>query len=505
MGLIQKDAFRTMLISYFGIILGYINKGLLFLLILSTEQIGLINLLISVGLLFAQLANFGSIYTIWKFIPFFKNEQKQHHGFFPFILLIVFSGIVLFTILTVVFRNDIESIYLERASLFTEYYVWVLPIGIGYVLFMVLEAYLRSFYKNIVSVVALEIVLRVLVTISLILIWGQWISFDTFVIFNSLAYLIPTFLLLVYLFKLKELNLSLRTINISGKFRKIIFKFSSFYYINTLGFVLVNSLDVMMIAQMKGLQSTGVYSTVVFLASALQVPYRSIIRVASPLVSDYWKLREFGRMEDLYKKVSSVSLVLGLGLFVLIWVNIDFFFSFLKPEFRSGIWVFFFLMIGRLLDMYFGLNGSIFTTSKKYAYDIYFTIFLIIAVFILNLIMIPIWGIAGAAISTSIALIVYNIGRVIFVWFAYKIHPFSMNQLFVICLGIIAILAGELTSGLIGHKWLQFAFECILVFLIFLVPIYLFKLEPETINYFKRGSKYIQNRFSNPPPNDLLN
>ena len=48
------------MISYVGIGLGFLNKGLLFLLILSTEQIGLVNLLIAVGILFAQLSNFGS-------------------------------------------------------------------------------------------------------------------------------------------------------------------------------------------------------------------------------------------------------------------------------------------------------------------------------------------------------------------------------------------------------------------------------------------------------------
>ena len=51
MGIVQKDAFRTMLISYVGIVLGYVNKGILFLIILTTEQIGLVNLIISVGTL----------------------------------------------------------------------------------------------------------------------------------------------------------------------------------------------------------------------------------------------------------------------------------------------------------------------------------------------------------------------------------------------------------------------------------------------------------------------
>ena len=89
MGFIQKDALRTMLTSYLGVALGYINKAVLFILILSTEQIGLMNLLLSVGLLFAQFANLGTFYTTWKFFPFFKNKEKQHFGFIPLMLLIV--------------------------------------------------------------------------------------------------------------------------------------------------------------------------------------------------------------------------------------------------------------------------------------------------------------------------------------------------------------------------------------------------------------------------------
>lgn len=81
MGLIQKDAFRTTVISYLGILIGYLNKGVLFLIILSTAQIGLINLIISIGTLFAQLANLGTIYSTWKFFPFVRNDEKNTTGF----------------------------------------------------------------------------------------------------------------------------------------------------------------------------------------------------------------------------------------------------------------------------------------------------------------------------------------------------------------------------------------------------------------------------------------
>lgn len=496
MGLVQKDAFRTTLISYVGILLGYLNKGVLFLLVLSTAQIGLVNLIISIGTLFAQLANFGTVFATWKFFPFMRNQDKNHHGFLTFILLFVGAGILLYTVLYIAFREQIQAGYVENSRMFIDYYYWTLPIGIAYVLFMVLEIYLRSLYKNIVSVFAYEIVLRVATTAILILKWGNLISFDTFVILHSLLYLIPTMILVIYLRRMNEFTIGLSQIKISKRFKKIVFYYSSFSYLNTLGAVWVNSLDVLMIAQLVGLEGAGVFTTVVFISSALQVPYKSIMRVSSPLVSDYWKHRQMDKMKELYVKTSSVSLVIGLGMFILAWANIDFLFSFLKPEFREGIWVFFFIMIGRLVDMYFGLNGAIFTTSKKYRYDIFFTVFLMVAVYVLNAIMIPVWGIVGASISTTIAMLVYNFGRLIFVWVVYKLHPFNLNQFIIIVLGIVSLVVGHFTQGLINNKWIQFLVESTLVSVVFFVPIYVFSLEKETVNYIKKAFAFIKSKIA---------
>ena len=70
MGIIQKDALRTAIVSYIGMLLGYVNKVLLFVILLSQEEVGLINLILALGLLFAQFANLGSINSTWKFFPY---------------------------------------------------------------------------------------------------------------------------------------------------------------------------------------------------------------------------------------------------------------------------------------------------------------------------------------------------------------------------------------------------------------------------------------------------
>jgi O-antigen/teichoic acid export membrane protein len=140
-------------------------------------------------------------------------------------------------------------------------------------------------------------------------------------------------------------------------------------------------------------------------------------------------------------------------------------------------------MIGRIIDMYFGLNGTIFSTSKKYKYDIIFTLILLLLVYFLNLWLIPIYGILGAAFSTGIAYIAYNLGRLLFIWKSYKMHPFSAKQLKVIALFAGVIFLFEIKPPIFEILLLEIASNGLLFILTFIVPLLLFKLEPELNDY----------------------
>ena len=487
MGIVQKDALRTTLVSYFGLILGYVNKVFLFLWLLTTAEIGLINLIFTLGTLFAQFANLGTVNTIWKFFPYVKNEPRKHYGFLTLNLLIVACGILFFSSLILLFSTFIVDRFKENSALFTDYYLWVIPVGIGVVLYKVLDMYLRALYKNVFSVIANEVIFRIAQSIILVLFAAEILNFDQLLISLCLAQFIPPLLIIFYLRRIGEWHFSLKSISIPAKLRSIIVNYSSFSYINSLAAVLVISLDSIMIAQMIGLSGNGVYSMMVFLTAVLMVPYTSIIRVSAPLVSEHWKTRNMKEMGKLYRQVSSVSLFIGLFLFMCVWVNRLDFLSFLSPEkqsdFLPGIYVFLALMCGRMLDMYFGLNGSILVSSKKYKYDILFTSVLILVVILLNLWLIPIWGIVGAAISTACAYFGYNVIRLIFVWYHYKLHPFSKSQLLVLIIFVFNVMIFEWLPMDIGNAWLNIASKTALFGLLFPLPVYFLNVEPEIVTY----------------------
>jgi O-antigen/teichoic acid export membrane protein len=153
-------------------------------------------------------------------------------------------------------------------------------------------------------------------------------------------------------------------------------------------------------------------------------------------------------------------------------------------------------MIGRLLDMYFGLNGAIFTTSKKYKFDLIFTVILVGLVYGLKLYFIPWWGSVGAAISTAIALIIYNLGRMLFVYLAYKIHPFTKQQFAVIGFGLISLLLGYVSNQTIENSYINLLMNLLIITVTFYLPIYLLKLESESINYLRKGTAFVKNKLT---------
>ncbi|MDB0037794.1 polysaccharide biosynthesis C-terminal domain-containing protein [bacterium] len=486
MGIIQRDALRTMLISYFGLVLGYLNKAVLFIVILTTEEIGLINLILSVGMFFAQIAGLGTINTISRFSPFFRNSSKNNYGFLKLTVLIVGVGSIFASGLTYLIEDWVVTHYQKKSPDFVHYYYWIIPVGIANVYLLLFSWHLRAIFKNVLPVFINEIGTRMLVMILLFTLYFELISFEVFLILNCLLYIVPTFVLFGYLIYLGEIK-SLRVkMNISRRFRGILLKFSLFSYMNTLGTVMITMLDVTMIALFIGLEGVGVYTTIIYLTSALQVPYSALLRIASPFVPVYWKERKMKEMEVLYKDVSSINLIIGCTLFLLVWVSRVDIFSLLPEGFQPGIWVFLFLMSGRLIDMYMGINSIILLTSKKYKIDIFFTVILLIQAFTLNYLLIPKYGIIGAAIATMAAVSIYNLFRMFYVWYQYKIHPFKSSHALVILLLFMTIVITEIIPSVSENFFMNGIVQSAEVLILFVIPIVYFKLEPQLNDYFDK-------------------
>lgn len=478
MGLIQRDAIRMTIITYLGVVIGYVNKVLLFTNILSTEQVGLANLLVSVATLYASLSAFGANSITLRFFPFFRSREKEHHGFLFMGMLLISIGFLFMTLLFFIFKQPIVNYYSAKSPLLLEYYLYLVPLGLSAVFYNFFESYLRSLYKNVVPTFVYEVVLRLLITISVVIYALGWVGFETFVLVYVIANSLPAVILLLYTAFLKQLFIRPQISRLGKRIGGIILVYGLFAFANGASGMVLNVLDALMVAGEIGMKETGIFTTMIYVASVLLVPNRAIGKVVSPLIADCWKSKDMERMESIYKKVTAANLVSGLLLFMLLWVNIDSLFAFMGKDFREGKYVFLYIALARLFDMYTGLNGLILSTSRKFRYDFLFTVFLVVITIVINKLLIPYMGMEGAAVGTCIAIVLYNLFRTLFVKAVYKMHPFEWKHVPVMVIGAVTIWIAMLIP-VIDNLIIDMVVRSAVVTVLFILPVYFLKILPE--------------------------
>ena len=165
------------------------------------------------------------------------------------------------------------------------------------------------------------------------------------------------------------------------------------------------------------------------------MPARSLYSITYTVVAESWKTNDLANIKDIYKKSCINQLVSALFIFILIWANINNIFELLPPKFQAGKYVIFFIGIGNLIDSATGINGVILATSKYFKYDSLFYLMLIAVTVTANLLLIPIFGITGAAIASAITFLVFNFFRYLFILIAFKMQPFNYKNILTILLG----------------------------------------------------------------------
>ncbi|MDD5569688.1 MAG: oligosaccharide flippase family protein [Bacteroidales bacterium] len=482
MGIVQKDSIKITVLSYIGAAIGYLNKILLFTNFLTTEQVGLANIIVPMATIIAQLASLGTNGTTLRFFPFFKTKDRKHNGYLFWAITVITFGFIIFASLFLIFKHPILNYYQKNSPLITEYYFYLIPLALAILFFNFFDNYLRSLFKNIVPVFVYEVLLRVFVSASIVLYAFNLVNFHHFFIIYLFANSLPAFVLLLYVIFLKQFYFKPIVSTVLRRLLKIIFVYSLFSFVNIISYQFLTIVDSLMVAGMINLKATGIYTTVLFITGVMLIPYKAIQKVSAPIISESWKKRDMKTMADVYKKTSAVNLVTGLFIFVLLWVNFDNILMLIPKEYESGKYVFLILGFAKMCDMYTGVNGTILFTSKNYRWDLLFTVVLIFLTIFLNKMLIPVYGIEGAAIASLLTIFTYNALRVLFVQLKFKMHPLHFKHILVLMICVFVSLISTKINYM-GNLFIDVIVRSLICAIIFAVPVFYLKVS-EDINSF---------------------
>jgi len=132
----------------------------------------------------------------------------------------------------------------------------------------------------------------------------------------------------------------------------------------------------------------------------------------------------------------------------------------------------------KLFDMATGINGGIIMNSKYYRFDLYTNILLVILTVITNYLLIPPFGILGAAIATAFSIFVYNSIKMIFVWIKFSMQPFQWTAPVVLLIAAVCLMLSFELPYLFNF-YLDVTLRSLLITVVFLGSILLFNLSDD--------------------------
>ncbi len=439
MGIVQKQGLFNSILSYTGIILGFLLVVFIFPRYLEVSEFGVRSLMVDAVYILGQFSLFGLPMAGIRVFPKFQKVENGKNQFFTFICIIFIAFLAIFLLIYSPLEPYIFHLFSQNSPQFTQNKFLLIPLLIGITLGTTLDMFNRVNLTTIFSNYVREVQTRGL-TISIVFLFGfHYLSIGNFWIAFVCVYFINIFTLFTFIFKEHNIRFAYPKAFLNDQpFLKEFFTFCLFASLTGIGAMIVLKIDTMMIGKYISEEKVGIYTLGIFLSSLIDVPRKALIQMSAPIISQLWNDQNFERMNEFYKKSSTNMQFAGTVIFLCIWCNIDDFFLFIPKGdiYSTGKYVVLIIGLGKLMDMSFGVNSDIITFSKKYQIGLYFNLGLAGLAVLLNFLLIQKWGINGVAVGSALSLFAINISRFLYIKYKYKLSPFSFHNIY---LGLVLV------------------------------------------------------------------
>jgi len=472
MGIVRNQSIKNSISFYIGMVIGAINTVIIYPNVFkdNPEHFGLIQILLAYAVVISTLTTFGIPKTFVKFFPAIKQKGQLYF----LSLIIPLIGFCLASIAYYLFKDVIFEL-LNASQLLRDnfFYIILLVFFIGF--YNILSSISRSFLSASTPIFVNEFFLKLYCMTVLLLYWFNLFSFTTFLKIYLLGYLIKFAILFLiqYWYDRFAFTLSVKDLNL-----KELIQFGFYVMVGGASIMIVTRVDMMMIGSLLDLQQVAFYTVAFFIGNAISVPGKAVVSISSPLVAKAWENQNLQEIQLLYSKSSINQLIIGGMFFLCVWLNVDEIFNLLPEKFQGGKWVVFYIGISQLFNITSGINGTIIINSEYYKYDLYTNVLLVFITIFTNYILIPIYGIDGAAMATALSIFLFNLIRLFLVRIKMKMQPFDLNTLKTIVLLVsLFLIMNYLPSS--ANAFFDIFWKSFIVIIVYIPAVLYFNLSED--------------------------
>ena len=493
MGVIKRQGIKNTIITYIGILIGAINIIFIQPKLLTPEELGLTRLLYDFAYIIGLAVPLGLPNIIVKFFPFFRDRNLKHNGFAGLILIVFSIGFIISATCLLIFKPEITSHYVDKASLFVHYFSFIIPFTFIVSAITITTAYCQALFKSTIPSFLNDICLRLGTIVITIMFFNKWISLDYYVYLFIGLYAIELLVIVGYIVFVDTISFKPSKVVLKEHPVKKMMKFGLLLCLASFASIALRKVDVLFLGT-SSLELVAVYTTAIFIASFIEVPLGALERISHTKIADNFAKENFTEIEKIYKDSVKYLLIIGGLLFIGINTCTQYVYQIghLPDVYLQCIDVVYIVSIAALINISTGINSAIMFYSKHYVLGTILLVGTLLVTILLNIVLIPKYGIYGAAIASASGSLIYNFLKFSFIYYKFKFQPYTIKSLFILLIIITSTIIGYVIPNISSNAIVNILVKGLIVSSVYIGSIYQFKLSPELFNMVK--SKLIKSK-----------
>jgi O-antigen/teichoic acid export membrane protein len=490
LGIIQRQGLKNTIITFAGILLGFVSLLYVQPHFLTAEEIGLTRVLFSLSSLIGVFLPLGIGTITVKYFPVFRNYKNGHNGFFGLVLLFMLIGAAVVFSVLILAKGYFVATYHTQSRLFTEFYYYVLPFSFIIGFNAVLTLYCNSIFKTTFPALFNEILVRVLSILLFTIYFTKLIPLSIFIFLFVGVYGAQSICLLAYIIFVGHPGLKINwQLLEGGNFMEMVVfgLWMSLVSVASLGIKFIDSL---VLAKDYKLELVGIYTIAAFIPNIIEAPLNALDRIAGTKIAHALAHKDHPEVEKIYYQSSKYLLLICGLIFLGIVVNIEYLLTFLPPKFQGGLTVVYIISIGAMFNIAGGANSQIIFSSENFWKGGALLIGVAVFSLVMNLILVPLYGMTGAATATALSAFLFFFSKYLIVYRNFNLQPYSKETLYIILL-ILACFGCTLFLPTLSSPLVNIIVRSITVTALYSLGAYVLDLTPELIEFARGAVKQI--------------
>ena len=494
MGVIQRQTIKNNIVAYAAVLIGALASIYIYPKDLALRGFG--DALFKWVFLIGPIVSFGVHAVMVRFLPQLDEDKVvASQQLLTRALVVQTVSILLLCVVNWWLGDTIVAAFIDHGynlGLLENYRWEVLLLLFPMVYSVTLTTHILNFQRIALPAVFNNLFLKMgLPVVFLLTVW-KFLPRASYAYYLIALYALVFFFLLGVAWRMGILGFRWERLKLQSKSMKDVFSFAFFSLFSGIGVSLATHLDTVSVNTFLGNDATGVYSFAVFVIGTMLIPFKAINQICAPFVSSSWEKRDLAHLGVLYRDSASALFSAGLVIFVGCVVCLPGVYGFTEdtPQYAVGYVATLLLGGGQLINQLTSINDALITYTDHYRWMMVFVLLLGLLNLWMNYYFIGVLnlGLEGAALATLVALLIFNLAKVIFVYLRIGIHPFSISLLYV---AVAAITIGWLVYLIpsAGNPYLDVGVRGGLVVVLFFVFFRFTTLVPVMHRALREGVK----------------